>query len=201
MFYLLFRYLKDEQEKVYEEFKSKDGLINFIKERRDEIEIAKIIEAGREFKLNWILKIDEIDKPYFQRRGRPKKEKDDEEKLDQEEPEPEPALEHLDKEEEPEKEEIEAPPNPEEIKSDKKRKAEDLLKRGNNAIEAAKKEQEDKTIKWVFCTVCKKNKVISASKRKICSDCLKKEKKRASGKRKEEILLSYESSTKSKEEE
>ena len=196
MFYLLFGYLKDEQEKVYEEFKSKEALINFIKERRDEIEIEKIIEAGREFKLSWILKLDEIGKPGPQRRGRPKKKKDDEEKLDQEEPEPEP-----DKEEELEKEEIEAPPNPEEIKSDIKRKGEDLMKRGNNAIEAAKKEQEGKIIKWESCVKCGKNKVVSSKSRKICSECLKKEKKQASGKRKEEILLSYESSTKSKEEE
>jgi len=201
MFYLLFGYLKDEQEKVYEEFKSKEALINFIKERRDEIEIEKIIEAGREFKLNWILKLDEIDGPEPKKRGRKKKEKEEEEEEPEPEPEPEPELKHLDKEEEPEKEEIEAPPNPEEIRNDIKRKDEDLMKRANNAIEAAKKVQGGKIIKWELCVKCGKNKVVSSKARKICSDCLKKEKKQALGKRKEEILLSYESSTKSKEEE
>lgn len=199
MYYLFFRSSLGEQKKVYEEFKSKENIIEFIKEKRDEIEIVKIIEGGREFKINWILKLDEIDKPAPQRRGRPKKEKDEEEKaepekVDQEEPEPESELEHLDKEEEPEKEEIEAPPNPEEIKIDIKRKDEDLMKRGNNAIEAAKKEQENKVIKWELCVKCGKNKVVSSKSRKICSECLKKEKKQALGKRKAEILLRYESS-------
>ena len=94
MFYLLFRYSLADQKKVYEEFKSKEDVIEFIKEKRDEIEIVKIIEAGREFKLNWILKLDEIGKPTPQRRGRPKKKKDEGEKaepeqVDQEEPDKE----------------------------------------------------------------------------------------------------------------
>jgi len=200
MFYLLYRYSLADQKKLYQEFKSKEDVIEFIEGKRDEIEIDKIIKPGREFKLNWILKLDEINKPEPQKRGRPRKEKVEEEKLDQEEsepePEPEPELEHLDKEE-PEKEEIEAPPNPEEIKT----KDKDLMKRGNNAIEAAKKEQGGKIIKWELCVKCGKNKVVSSKSRKICSECLKKEKKQALGKRKEEILLSHESSTKSKEEE
>jgi len=183
MFYLLYRYSLADQKKLYQEFKSKEELIKFIEKKKDEIEIDKIIKAGREFKLNWILKLDEINKPEPQKRGRPRKEKAESEKLDQEgsepESEPEPELEH--KEEEPEKEE-------------------DLMKRGNNAIEAAKKEHEDKIIKWELCVKCGKNKVVSSKSRKICSDCLQKEKKLASSKRKKEILLNYESSAKSKEE-
>lgn len=132
MFYLFFRYSLADQKKVYEEFKSKEDVIEFIEGKRDEIEIEKVIEAGREFKLNWILKLDEIDKPSPQRRGRPRKEKEKDEpkQLDQEEP---------------------------------------------------KKEQEDKEKHWELCSVCEKNRVVSSNKRKICGECLQKEKEKKLG--------------------
>lgn len=186
MFYLLFRYSLGAQKKVYQEFKSKEDVIKFIKEKRGKIEIEKVIEAGREFKLNWILKLDEIDKPSPQRRGRPRKEekKAEPEQVDQEEPD---------------KEEIEVAKNLEETDEGKLGRT---LDRGEKAIEAAKKEQEDKIIKWELCSVCEKNRVVSSNKRKICGECLQKEKKRTSDKRKKEILLSSETRTnKSKESE
>jgi len=74
---MLFRYSLADTRKVYEEFKSKEELIKFIKEKKEEIEINKIIEAGKEFKINWILTLDEIGKPAPQGRGRPRKKAED----------------------------------------------------------------------------------------------------------------------------
>lgn len=63
MFYLLFRYCLADTKKVYQEFKSKEDVIKFIEEKKEEIEIDKIIEAQKEFKISWIPRLDEIEKP------------------------------------------------------------------------------------------------------------------------------------------
>jgi len=201
MFYLLFCYFLADQRKLYQKFKSKEELIKFIEEKKEEIEIDKIIEPGREFKLNWILRLDEVGKPESQKRGKKKEEKKkreriDEKKVEEEKVEPE----QLEKEE-PEKEEIELIKKPKETKEEIKKKHEALMKRGDAAIEAAEKEQEDKGIKWELCTKCKTTKVATSSGRTKCLKCLKLEKELSlSKKEKPEILLKSESRTnKSKE--
>lgn len=75
MFYLLFRFLKGDQEKDYQGFRSKEDMIKFIQEKKEDIRIERVVEATKEFKLNWTLRLDEIDGPRPQRRGRPKKKK------------------------------------------------------------------------------------------------------------------------------
>lgn len=105
MFYVLFRYLKGEQEKDYQRFRLKKELLKFVEEKKGEIEIDKIIEATREFKFRWALQLDEISSPIprglgtkkekggdsqaeeikpTRGRGRPQKEKPGPKHLDQE---------------------------------------------------------------------------------------------------------------------
>ncbi len=90
MFYLLFRYLRGEHEKDYRGFRSREELIKFIEEERNEIKINRIIEAKREFKFDWMLGLDETSTPIPRGLGRKKKEKVEAEKLE---------LEQLDNEE------------------------------------------------------------------------------------------------------
>ena len=107
MFYLLFRYLKGEHEKDYRRFRSKEELIIFIEEKRNEIEINKIIEAKRELKFNWTLRLDEISTPILRGTGRKKKEKVEAEKTEPEQLDKEESVEEEIEEDETTSPEIE----------------------------------------------------------------------------------------------
>ena len=68
MFYLLFQYKESKAKKFYIEFKSKgeltkfieEELVKFIKENDENINVTKIIESEKEYKMIWLLNLIEI---------------------------------------------------------------------------------------------------------------------------------------------
>lgn len=149
MYYVLFNYKKGERERDFRGLRSEEEVISFLHDEHEKIDVCKIIEVSKEYRLGLIVTEDFIKSPLDPLT--------DEEILEE-------NKEKLDKLEE------------EELTDEEKEKA--TLERADTAIDAAEKEQKDSRADWPKCPVCGIRPMAPWNKTGKCSYCQTYKKKK-----------------------
>lgn len=141
MYYVLFHYNKGQKGKDFRGCRSEDDVINFLHDNHKKIEILKIIEVNREYRLGLVVS------EYFGISGPD---------ITQPSTGMSKIAEEIDKEIKEDEDNL--------------RKNKEALERADKAIAAAK-ELEDKKKDWQLCSKCQLHKVAPWNKKGICSSC------------------------------
>ena len=173
MYYVLFDHIKSKKGRDFRIFNYEPEVIDFLHENYKVIEVYRIIETARSYRLGLVVteeliksvlepeeeteSLVPIDKDLDNAILREKKRKLKE--LETEEPS---AMEKIIDETE------------EELTDDKK--VEKQIDEADQLIEREKKREKQKKKGWKLCTVCNSNRVAPWNKKKICSPCQNKKK-------------------------
>lgn len=170
MYYVLFHYKEGRQELGVQGFRYDSDVVNFLHEEHKEIEVHRIIEVAREYRLGLIV-TDEYIKSVLE------PEEETESLVPIEGTKVKLILQEKKKKVgELEAEEASPEEEQEEDNLTDEEKVEKQIDEADQLIEREKGRQEQKKKGWKLCTKCNSNRVAPWNKKKICSPCQSKRK-------------------------